>query len=53
MHIVVSGGTIIDPANKRQESLDVLIEDGLIRELGQPGSLTIREAERFDVYVYA
>ncbi len=49
MHIVVSGGTIIDPANKRQESLDVLIEDGLIRELGQPGSLTIPDAERFDV----
>ena len=49
MRIVVSGGTIIDPANKRQGSLDVLIEDGLIRELGQPGSLTIPDAERFDV----
>ena len=49
MRIVVGGGTIIDPANKRQESLDLLIEDGLIREVGQPGSLTIREAERLDV----
>ena len=49
MRIVVSGGTVIDPANGREESLDLLIEDGLIGELGQPGSLGTREAERLDV----
>jgi dihydroorotase len=49
MRIVVGGGTVIDPANGREESLDLLIEDGLIRELGQPGSLTIRDAERLNV----
>lgn len=49
MRIVVSGGTVVDPANERAESLDLLIEDGLICELGQPGSLAMREAERLDV----
>lgn len=38
MKLVIYGGTVIDPANDREAVLDVLIEDGLIRAVGNPGS---------------
>ena len=37
MRIVVQDGTVIDPANGLEANLDLLIEEGVIRELGQPG----------------
>ncbi len=38
MRIVIEGGRVIDPANKLDEVLDVLIEDGRIAALGPPRS---------------
>jgi dihydroorotase len=38
MKLVIHGGTVIDPANNREEALDVLVEDGQIRALAKPGS---------------
>jgi dihydroorotase len=36
--ILISGGTVVDPANGRHGALDVLIADGLIAAVGPPGS---------------
>ena len=48
MRIVVQNGTVIDPANGLEADLDLLIEEGAIRELGQPGSFVSVEARRID-----
>ena len=48
MRIVVQNGTVIDPANGLEADLDLLIEEGVIRELGQPGSFASVEAQRID-----
>lgn len=37
--ILISGGTVIDPANDRHGALDVRIEDGRIAAVGDPGTL--------------
>ena len=34
MTILLQGGRVIDPANGRDESADVLIENGVVREIG-------------------
>lgn len=39
MNILIKNGHIIDPANKVDEKLDVLVSDGKISRLGKPGSL--------------
>ena len=44
---LVHGGTVIDPASGCHELLDVLVADGRIAEIGQPGSLSV-DAERID-----
>ncbi len=46
MRIVVQNGTVIDPANGLEEALDLLIEAGVIREWGPPGSFASVEAKR-------
>jgi dihydroorotase len=38
MKIVIHSGTVIDPANKREAALDILVEDGWIRAVDKPGS---------------
>jgi len=38
MRILIEGGRVIDPANKMDEVLDVLIEDGRIAAVGPPRS---------------
>lgn len=48
MRIVVQNGTIIDPANGLEADLDLVIEEGVIRELGPPGSFASVEAKRID-----
>lgn len=48
MRIVVQNGTIIDPANGLEADLDLVIEEGVIRELGPPGSFASVEAQRID-----
>ena len=48
MRIVVQNGVVVDPANGLEADLDLLIEEGVIRELGQPGRFTSVEAQRID-----
>ncbi|HYA87935.1 MAG TPA: dihydroorotase [Nitrospirota bacterium] len=40
MGILLKNGKIIDPANKVDEKLDILISDGKIAKVGKPGSIT-------------
>jgi dihydroorotase len=39
MNILIKNGHIIDPANKVDDKLDVLMSDGKISRLGKPGSI--------------
>lgn len=39
MNILIKNGHVIDPANKVDEKLDVLLSDGKIALLGKPGSI--------------
>ena len=48
MRIVVQNGLVVDPANGLEAELDLLIEAGVIRELGQPGGFASIEAKRVD-----
>ena len=48
MRRVVQNGTVIDPANGLEADLDLVIEEGVIRELGQPGGFASVEAQRID-----
>ncbi len=48
MRIVVQNGAVVDPANGLEADLDLLIEDGVIRELDQPGGFASVEAQRID-----
>ncbi len=44
--IVISGGTVIDPANNRSEKLDVVIEAGKVRGLERPGSVKDKDVDQ-------
>ncbi len=48
MNILIKNGHIIDPANKVDETLDILVSDGKIAKLGKPGSLSTGGAEIVD-----
>src|SRR4051812_20963319 len=37
--ILISGGTVVDPANDRHGSFDVLVDAGRIAAVGEPGTL--------------
>ena len=37
MNILIKNGMIIDPANKVEGKLDLLVADGKIAKLGTPG----------------
>jgi dihydroorotase len=39
MNILIKNGNVIDPANKVDEKLDLLVADGKIYKIGKPGSL--------------
>jgi dihydroorotase len=40
VNILIKNGHVIDPANKVDEQLDILVSDGKIAKLGKPGSLS-------------
>ncbi|NTW58249.1 MAG: dihydroorotase [Nitrospirae bacterium] len=48
MKILIKNGIVIDPANKVEGNLDLLISDGKIAKLGKPGSLPANSAEVID-----
>ena len=48
MNILIKNGHIIDPANKVDEKLDVLVSDGKISKLGKPGSLPANGSKVID-----
>lgn len=46
MRILIAGGRVIDPANKRDAVLNVLIEDGRVAEVSSPGAHPAPAADR-------
>ncbi len=48
MNILIKNGHIIDPANKVDEKLDLLVSGGKIAKLGTPGSVPADGAEVID-----
>lgn len=46
MRILIAGGRVIDPANKRDAVMNVLIEDGRIAEAASPGAHPAPAADR-------
>ncbi len=48
MTLLIKNGHIIDPANKIDEMLDIIVSDGKIAKLGKPGSLPANGAEVVD-----
>lgn len=48
MNILITNGHIIDPANKIDEKLDLLVFDGKVAKLGKPGSIAANGAEAVD-----
>lgn len=48
MNILIKNGHIIDPANKVDEKLDVLVSDGKIFKLGKPGALPANDSQVID-----
>ncbi|HEY6011524.1 MAG TPA: dihydroorotase [Nitrospirota bacterium] len=48
MDILIKNGHIIDPANKIDEKLDLLVSEGKIRKLGKPGTISGDGAQIID-----
>jgi dihydroorotase len=48
MNILIKNGHIIDPANKLDGKLDLLITEGKVARLGKPGSIPANGAETID-----
>ena len=48
MNIIIKNGHIIDPANKVDEKLDILISDGKIAKIGKTGSIPSPDAQVID-----
>ncbi len=48
MNILIKNGHVIDPANKVDEKLDILVTDGKIAKLGKPSSLSDNSARVID-----
>ena len=40
MNILIKNGHVIDPANKVDAKLDILLSDGIIAKIGKPGSIS-------------
>jgi len=45
MNVLIKNGQVIDPANKVDEKLDILLSDGKIARLGKPGSIPAEGAQ--------
>jgi dihydroorotase len=48
MNLIIKNGHVIDPANKLDEKLDILVTDGKIARLGKPGALSDNGAQVID-----
>jgi len=48
MNILIKNGHVLDPANKVDEKLDLLVSDNKIAKLGKPGSLSADGAQVID-----
>jgi len=48
MNILIKNGHIIDPANKVDEKLDLLVADGKVSKIAKPGSIPANGAEVID-----
>lgn len=48
MNILIKNGLIIDPANKIEEKLDILVSGNEIAKLGKPGSISAGDAKIID-----
>ncbi len=48
MNLLIKNSHVIDPANKVDEKLDILVSDGKIAKLGRPGSIPADGAETVD-----
>jgi dihydroorotase len=48
MNILIKNGHIIDPANKVDGRLDLLVKDGKIAKIGKPGSVSAEATETLD-----
>ena len=48
MRLVIAGGTVVDPQEAREARLDLLVEDGTIRDMCPPGAFAEVEADRID-----
>jgi dihydroorotase len=46
MRILIAGGRVIDPANKRDAVLNLLIEDGRVADVSSPGAQPAPAADR-------
>ena len=46
MKLLLENGHVIDPASGTDEKKDLLVEDGLVREIGRPGSFRNVSVER-------
>ncbi len=44
--ILIRNGLLIDPASKLEAERDILVENDIIREIGQPGSLSAVQVKR-------
>ncbi len=49
MNILLKNGNVIDPANRVDEKLDILVADGKIAKLGKPGSIPLNGFHVIDV----
>ena len=48
MKVLLKGGRVIDPSQQLDRMADLLIDDGLVESIGQPGSAADENAEVFD-----
>ncbi len=48
MNILIKNGHIIDPANKIDDKLDLLVSDGKIAKIGKPGTISANGAQVID-----
>lgn len=48
MSIIITNGTLIDPANNIDAARDLLLEDGVVRAVDQPGSFNGFDATKVD-----
>ncbi len=48
MNVIIKNGHVIDPANKVDEKLDLLISNGKIAKIGKPGSISSGDAQVVD-----